>query len=559
MVDPWISYPGDNQSQILYEVFDSFHKEQDGNEYTFITDHMTTLVEGLNKLRLEFPELCDVHIKTKQKMVYGHSSILAVFSGYFKTLFTTKLHSNSRSPEGIFIVDLSQFSQLSLELLLHFVYNNQNLCEDDFDELDILEFLLLLDYTGMDCILKMFTRAIKLNIKIDTWFKWYEVAEQHGLDKLKAVTLSYPACHFDKYIRSEEFQSLPYSILELLLNCELVTCYPLDVLKEAVTKWLDANDRDKKVYIGMLKESFPEIVDDIIDDSQIPQNISNSSDIQRIGKSTKWSVQECVFISKFEYQYDEEGAGDHSQGYNFLFELNSQSKDSHPKLSEVWIDNSFFREQYEGFALFGKGIHFFWRQQMHLVYKDFVQKRLRIAIYDLCEEWDRKCIFIPIKVISFHFEVKSAMCFGDMLHVILSFPGNLLYVYLINLVTTDYKHIHAIDDVVKIVPTSRYSITCYSFTEQQLIQYGDLKDKPISTICNIWCENKTFQTFEKHLVSLKGKMYCFVENNMEQKLCILLLQEGNGRVSTRPIKSINPINPIFCPIFGPICPINPIF
>merc|ERR1719494_1269135 len=214
-------------------------------------------------MRLDYPKLCDVHIKTQQNMVYGHSVILATFCEYFKTFFTTELHTCSRNHQGICVVDLSQFSQFSVEMLLHLTYNYQNFCKDDFSELDILEFLVLLDYTGMDSAIKMFVSAIRMNIDNDTWYKWYDFSEKHCLGKLKAIILSFPACEFDEYIKDDKFLFLPYHILEALLNCDLITCYPHDVLKKAIRVWVYASNRDNERYISKLKESFPELTNDI--------------------------------------------------------------------------------------------------------------------------------------------------------------------------------------------------------------------------------------------------------------------------------------------------------
>ena len=169
---------------------------------------------------------------------------------------------------------------------------------------------------------------------------------------------------------------------------------------------------------------------------------------------------------------------------------------------------------------------------MHLVYMDSEYKGLGISVYDLCEEWDPKEYVIPIKDSVFDSylirKIRLAKCFGDLLHIVLDFHSDLSYVYLVNLENHDVKCIPAINDALMIVPRP-YSTTCYSFTELQHIEFGDPEHEPISSICSISGSDESLQPFEKHLVTVKERIYCFVQNNKKQKLYIMILQEEKGQ------------------------------
>ena len=167
------------RKHIFSRLYDCLHEEQqDISHETFNTNYTDTLHKSLITMRVNHPELCDVRIKTGGSEIVAHSIILATFSKYFKTLFTTKLKYSHSSNEGFFIVDLSQFSQLSVEFFIQLVYNNYwKRSEKQFEEIDIGEFMMLLDFTALDLIQDILINSVSSLVTTATWCKWYLFAD----------------------------------------------------------------------------------------------------------------------------------------------------------------------------------------------------------------------------------------------------------------------------------------------------------------------------------------------------------------------------------------------
>jgi len=201
-------------------------------------------------------------------------------------------------------------------------------------------------------------------------------------------------------------------------------------------------------------------------------------------------------------------------------------------LSNLWNEFGFFFEIGDTFKVIPGDTfkHFIWRQQLHLVSKSGRDNQygLDIFVYDLCRksELSRDFFFIPMKEPKANYSIKLATCCGDVLHVLLDFANVGLHMYFIKLDTMEVGCDHAlgINDVSMMVPSSPNSITCYSFSEHQKMSLIDL-DAELTTVRKIRCNDQNLEACNKHFVNLKGKMYCFVENNAKKKISILMLQQ----------------------------------
>ena len=114
----------------------------------------------------------------------------------------------------MFVMDLFQFSQLSVEFLIQWVYNNQDLDKKIFKDVDIREFMELLDFIGLDCIQDLFIESICKLVSDAAWNKWYMFADQLGFKKLKSVILTCMGHDIKNVIKSEHFTSLSYETFE---------------------------------------------------------------------------------------------------------------------------------------------------------------------------------------------------------------------------------------------------------------------------------------------------------------------------------------------------------
>ena len=505
------------KEKILSEVYTCIQKEQEEvDQDTFSYHHTKRLCKSLIDMRVDYPELCDVRIKTEGNDIFAHSVILATFCDYFKTLFTTKLNYPSRNSEGVFMVNLSHFSQLSVDFFIQLLYNNQDLDKKRYEDLDIGEFMVLLDFIGYDEIQDMFINSIKsLELVTEaTWYRWYSFAEHCGFERLRVIILSYASFDFEKFIKSAEFKLLPYETLKALMTCDLITCYPENVLREAERIWLRAGHKEMDEFIKMPQEDMLHMSNDINTQTTNP-------DHETPGSTTTHIVQDCLLFPAKEYPFD------YGECYGFLFEANSV-----PKFSKLKYHYPFlFFQEHSSFS------HFIFRHQLHIAHNDGNEVRhngpvLIVESYNQCHKDNVPIIIFEPMESRNYFDIKFASCFGEFLFVLLEFPDIDPYIYFFHLDSIplkdskkDTKCCQAIQGIEGIFWDTPSEIVCYSFTELQRISYSNPACQLSTFSKNITSNNPNLEDCKKHFICVKRNLYCFVEDSLKQRVIVLFLNE----------------------------------
>ena len=116
---------------------------------------------------------CDVQIKGPSKTLHAHSFVLATVSPYFKTLLYGPM-KGSKTDDTV-SADLSAFSDDSLELLLKLVYGDEACSNND---IDITDFLLLLDYLQIDSYFNVIVKVIRYCISLENCLQLFELSSR---------------------------------------------------------------------------------------------------------------------------------------------------------------------------------------------------------------------------------------------------------------------------------------------------------------------------------------------------------------------------------------------
>ena len=83
MATSWLE--ASENEKILSKVYTYINKEQEEvDDDTFSCRHTKRLCKSLIDMRVDYPELCDVRIKTEGNDIFAHSLILATFCDYLK-------------------------------------------------------------------------------------------------------------------------------------------------------------------------------------------------------------------------------------------------------------------------------------------------------------------------------------------------------------------------------------------------------------------------------------------------------------------------------------------
>ena len=533
LLDYWVDF--------IHSVYDSVHEDpwDDDEIYpTFTSKHRSTLVKGLIAMRQDYPKLCDVLIKTKEEDVFAHANVLATFSDYFKTLFTTELNSIKRGDQ--FVVDLSDFSQHSVELVIEFVYNNQDLDHEKFNEVDVEEIMVLCNFTGMGFIQDVFNKVSRRALLPENCCRWYTCADRYGLEALKNIVLYYISYDFKEVVKSGDLISLSYNNFEALLKCDLINCYPEHVLKDAVSTWLNADLEKRSVYVQNLYAIMPSLISSMDGISCSEDITSQPCSSEETVAASNWSVQDCVLLyNSFDKIRDDDLHG-------ILFELSSQAKEVKATPKMVGIK---YKDAYISKGNLGNSCQrFIWRQKLCLVHNGTSSEesagKLNIRFLHSGKEGKKKSSLLKVECYAQHhdeyqeimtyqlknnFEVESVSCFGDILCLLLEFVDTGIYdstICLIDLDTKDVRLIDPLEDMPNIFLSVPSELVCVSFTEIKRICFSQPGFQIRTSMKSIQCTDGSFEDCsQRHFIHTNGKVLCFIEE--VSLLRIYLLEESD--------------------------------
>jgi len=146
---------------------------------------------------------CDVEIKGQSKTLHAHSFILATASPYFKTLLYGPMKQSKAN--STVSADLSAFSDNSLELLLKLVYEDEACSNND---IDITDFLLLLDYLQIDSYFNVIVKAIRNCISLENCLQLFELSSRCNIKCICDYLAIYIGSNLSNLIETESYREI---------------------------------------------------------------------------------------------------------------------------------------------------------------------------------------------------------------------------------------------------------------------------------------------------------------------------------------------------------------
>ena len=188
------------------------------------------------KRQQERRELCDVVIKCGSSNIHAQRAVLAATCPYFQALFL-----GSFTPEmvdGVCSVELNEFSESSVKLLIDLLYeveNPQNL------EVDCSDFLQLLDFVQVDSYLDIMGVVMREKIDIDNCLQVFEVSHLYNAKKLQRLCEIFIGSHFLEVIKNQHWGKLSLKSIADVLRSDTIRCQPLESLENALKMYLLSN------------------------------------------------------------------------------------------------------------------------------------------------------------------------------------------------------------------------------------------------------------------------------------------------------------------------------
>ncbi|XP_017760257.1 PREDICTED: kelch-like protein 10 [Eufriesea mexicana] len=193
--------------------------------------------------------LCDAVLRLEDGGVFPiHRAILSACSPYFRTLFTTTLHSREKTD-----VLFPGVSSNMMNLLLEYAYlrsinvNNENVCQ----------LLVTADYLNILGVLDFCCEYLKQSLAAENCISIMRFAREYFCRGLENSAYRYVMRNFVQVAqRSEEILDLPIEELTTLIGADELNVKSEDTVWELVLKWIDYEPPSRKEYIVDLMKNI---------------------------------------------------------------------------------------------------------------------------------------------------------------------------------------------------------------------------------------------------------------------------------------------------------------
>ncbi|XP_021939054.1 kelch-like protein 10 [Zootermopsis nevadensis] len=213
--------------------------EQDGVRCT-----CTKALVRLNKLR-EKNLLCDAVLRSEDGGVFRvHRVILSMRSEYFRTLFTTTLHTSEETD-----ILLHGVSSDMITLILDYVYFREvDIRSDNARQLlETAEYLWVPGFTELCC------DFLKEAMDVLNCINILRVARLHYLAHLETSARRFVLRHFVEVSQqSEELLELPVEELQAIIEAEELNVKNEKVVWECILRWINHDPDNRKGHIAGL-------------------------------------------------------------------------------------------------------------------------------------------------------------------------------------------------------------------------------------------------------------------------------------------------------------------
>ncbi|XP_078702529.1 kelch-like protein 26 isoform X2 [Branchiostoma floridae x Branchiostoma belcheri] len=214
------------QIEPLVEVCQNF-SSQKSRSMTFTTSHGSYVLEKLCAMRHD-GKLCDVILEASGQTLAAHKLVLAIFSDYFRAMFTAGMvEANSGKVQLVGV----HFS--SLQTVVAFAYTSKiTLSMDNVENVVDLSF-----YLQCAILTNLCSDFLLSNITISTCAKISKVASDYHMMMVQGRVDKFLAENFATFVQTEAFLNLPMFKVACLLMSNSLNVKEEDIF-EAALKWL---------------------------------------------------------------------------------------------------------------------------------------------------------------------------------------------------------------------------------------------------------------------------------------------------------------------------------
>ena len=189
--------------------------------------HPLTVLESFTQL-YESRSLTDVNLTAGESTFAAHRVVLAAGSAYFNAMFTNA-HIESTQDHIV----LNGMDGNSLGLLLNFLYTSKlSITEDNVQNL--LAAASLLHITA---VVEACCQFLLVRLEPDNCLGICNFADMHGCSSLLEVSWDYALQHFQEVSVTEEFLSMPATLLEKLFRSESLQVQSEEEVLDALLLW----------------------------------------------------------------------------------------------------------------------------------------------------------------------------------------------------------------------------------------------------------------------------------------------------------------------------------
>ena len=543
----------DSKSKILNSLFSSVFAT-DLHNLPFKKKLASQTAKSLNTQRTQHEQLCDVTIYSSTKTFLAHRCLLAAVCPYFNTLFTSSLIA-LKNDTGRWRADLSEFSSNCVELLLCIIYNDIKFDATLFSDVDMREFLQLLDFTGLDDALEEMIRAVAKHLTFSSCKEWYDIALQYSLGQLETMTMTFMGANLETLSSRGHLKNFSVSFIEELLSWDVILCYEGDVLSTMVLKWISedkcnrGDDMEKLISKILQYETYNEFLyKKLMSSSLVSENSSAVDIIKQWKNGSPLSTDICPVKSwddcaiLVSYDKEKNTSVIFGAGRDMAFMKNKNPDFFNTVLTgpiTKLIGHYYQRSQIR---------YFVWRRQLFFVFPKLDYEgggRLLFYRYDQCSQ---KCVAHGYMSLPVHLTFESisqVQAMGDHAYISVRINRKRTLFVSFNMIrrTSERKHI-------VIASTTRYEISVtvedkVILVSSHLLHEIDYKADSLQTF-NLQSDSiDPLLLAQGHCATNNsGEVYCCL--NVNNKLCVLSGGDPSWTVLSETKQSRKLLRLFFC-------------
>ncbi|XP_073989181.1 kelch-like protein 10 isoform X2 [Rhodnius prolixus] len=203
---------------------------------------------SLYELR-EMNMLCDAVLRLEDGATFPvHRAILSACSPYFKSLFTTTLHSKARTD-----VLLPGLTAPILNALIEYAY----LRKISINKSNVTQLLAASDYLAVLGVMELCCKFLKDELSPENCIGVLKYARDHFCKDLEKETFTYVMRNFPLVAKqSEEILFLPVNEICDIIGCDELNVKSEELIWEFVLKWIEQDIENRKKHIVILMKQI---------------------------------------------------------------------------------------------------------------------------------------------------------------------------------------------------------------------------------------------------------------------------------------------------------------